>query len=149
MEEKGEEEKEEEEKEEEEEKGSTWGCLARPDGTRSSAPKKKGPPGREYPDPPFTLRKMTGSTGRTSYELSQRVTLCATPGKRVRMGTKWEGVERQRCTVSTRLHFGTGHLTRKPSTPGRISGKNTHPGGKSRKSGGLGGGGAKKLSPRG
>ena len=35
--------------------------------------KKKGPPARQYPDPPFTLRKMTGSTGRTSNELSQKL----------------------------------------------------------------------------
>ena len=44
--------------------------LARPDGAGSSK-KRKGPPAREHPDPPFTLRNMTGSTGRTSYELSQ------------------------------------------------------------------------------
>ena len=34
------------------------------------------------------------------------------------MGTKWEGVERQSCSISTRKFFGTGHLTRKSSTPG-------------------------------
>ena len=28
---------------------------------------------REYPDPPFTLRKMTGSAGSTSCELSQKL----------------------------------------------------------------------------
>ena len=28
--------------------------------------KRKGLPAREHPFPPFTLRKMTGSTGRTS-----------------------------------------------------------------------------------
>ena len=65
-----------ERKEEEEKEGgeSTWGYLARPDGAGSSKTKqKKGPPARQYPDPPFTLRKMTGSTGRTSYELSQKL----------------------------------------------------------------------------
>ena len=66
-----EEKQEKEEKEEKEEEESTWRCLARPDGARSSKKKKKDPPAREYPDPPFTLRKMTGSTEHTSYELSQ------------------------------------------------------------------------------
>ena len=61
----------------------------------------------------------------------------ATPGKRVRMRAKWEGVERQRCSVTTRKPLGTGHLARKPSTPGGIAGKNTYPGGKSRKRGGF------------
>ena len=41
---------------------------------------------------------------------------CATPGRSVPMGAKCEGVERLRCSVSTRKSFGTGHLTRKPST---------------------------------
>ena len=36
-------------------------------------PPKKGQPTREYPDPPSTLRKMIGSTGRTSYELTQKL----------------------------------------------------------------------------
>ena len=56
--------------------------------------KRRGPPAREYPNPPFTLRKMTGSTGRTSYELSQKLDAlrypqqkCAHGGEVRRRGT--------------------------------------------------------------
>ena len=36
-------------------------------------PKRKGPPAKKYPDLPFMLRKMTGNTGGTSYELNQEL----------------------------------------------------------------------------
>ena len=85
------EEKEEEKKEKKEE--STCGRLARPDGAGSSKKKRKGPSAGEYPDPPFTLRKMTGRTGRTLYELSQKLDAlrhsrqkCADGGKVGRRG---------------------------------------------------------------
>ena len=99
--------------------------------------KRKGPPAREYPDPPFTLRKMPGSTGRTSFEPSQNLDgLRYSRQKCARMGARWEGVERQRCSVSTRKLFATGHPTRKPATPGGISRvKYIPPGGKPRKRG--------------
>ena len=51
-------------------RGDAW---AIPDGAGSFRITKKGPLTREHLDAPFTLRKVTESTGRTSYELSQKL----------------------------------------------------------------------------
>ena len=129
------EEKEEAEKEEEEgEEESTWACLARPDGAGSST-KRACLIGNNQSRRPRCARWPEALGARRTSSVKS-LTLCATPGRSVPTGAKCEGVERQRCSVSTRKPFGTGHLTRKPSTPGCISGKNTYPGGKSRKRGG-------------
>ncbi|CAN0184368.1 unnamed protein product [Pylaiella littoralis] len=50
---------------------SSWGSLAPPAG--DDAKKSKGPPVREYPAAPFTLRRVAGKSGRNAYENMQKL----------------------------------------------------------------------------
>jgi len=50
---------------------SSWGSLPRP--SASAAKKRKGPAPREYPPAPFTLRRVSGKSGRNSYENTQKL----------------------------------------------------------------------------
>ena len=62
-------------------KESEWGSLRRPsrgeekeDGVDGSSDKKrKGPLKRVYPEPNFSLIRVTGPTGRSSYEIRQKI----------------------------------------------------------------------------
>lgn len=58
------------EQKEESKEDSSWGSLLRPSG---DAKKKKGPPSREYPPAPFTLRRVSGKSGRCAYENAQKL----------------------------------------------------------------------------
>ena len=60
-----------EEKREEEEE-SSWGCLARPDGARSSK-KEEGSACQGIPRPAVHAAQDDGKHWRTSYDLSQKL----------------------------------------------------------------------------
>ena len=73
---------------------STWVCLTRPDGVGSS--KKNG-----------TVR-LPGITQTRVHAAQDELKLHALSYSRQK-GAKWEGVERQRCSVSTRKPSGLGN----------------------------------------
>lgn len=61
-------------------KANDWGSLRRPpggeeekDADEPSNETKKGPLKRVYPEPNFSLTRVSGPTGRTSYEIRQKV----------------------------------------------------------------------------
>ena len=64
------EDKKEKAEEENKEEESTWECVARFDGVGSSK-KKEGSGCQGIPRPAIHVRKITGRTGCTSYELSK------------------------------------------------------------------------------
>ncbi|CAN0551455.1 unnamed protein product, partial [Ectocarpus sp. 12 AP-2014] len=49
---------------------SSWGSLSRPS---SNSKKRKGPPSRDYPPAPFTLRRVSAKSGRSAYENVQKL----------------------------------------------------------------------------
>ena len=59
------------EEKEESKEDSSWGSLPRP--SASAAKKRKGPAPREYRPAPFTLRRVSGKSGRNSYENTQKL----------------------------------------------------------------------------
>ena len=101
--------------------------------------KRESPPARGNPNSKFTLRKMTGSTGRTSYDLSQK--LAALRNSRQKYANRGEVKKRGAATVhgidpKTLRDWAPDPKTFHPPGDLHLS-KNTYPWGKIQEEGGI------------